>query len=167
MHASQILGNLGQPNLGCWWASLSWDFDLTWCCSCQARASNNKHPLFFGLLKNRYFFVIACACSFVTREGVKGSTRQLNLLLVQRLSRAWHVAYITRLLFFHFFVACKFFFACFVVDPTFVVGDQGHEFARSAWGFPFSLLPGCVRCTRIVAVDAPVTIIVVMEGVSS
>jgi hypothetical protein len=33
---------------------------------------------------------------------------------------------------FVFCSACKFFFVCFVVDTTFVVGDVGHEFAPSA-----------------------------------
>ena len=31
-------------------------------------------------------------------------------------------------------VVHKFFFACFVVDPTCVTGDLGHKLARYAWG---------------------------------
>ncbi len=29
-------------------------------------------------------------------------------------------------------VVCEFFFACFVVDPTFVTGNLGHKLARYA-----------------------------------
>jgi hypothetical protein len=35
-----------------------------------------------------FFVVIACVHSFVTEDGVSGSARQLNLLLVQQLLHA-------------------------------------------------------------------------------
>jgi hypothetical protein len=74
--------------------------DSTWSCCGRARASNNKHPLYFWSTNKMVFFVVlACVCSFVTEDGVTGSARQLDLLLVQQLSRAWCVAYVSQWLF--------------------------------------------------------------------
>ena len=75
------------------------------------------------------FVVVACTCSDVTRDGVTGSAKQLDSRLVQQSSRVTHGIRVTMAL---FFFACEFFFVCFVVDPTFVAGDLGHEFAGSA-----------------------------------
>jgi hypothetical protein len=47
-----------------------------------------------------FFVVVACACSFVTEDGVTGSARQLDLLLVQQLLHAWRMAYVSQLLCF-------------------------------------------------------------------
>jgi hypothetical protein len=44
----------------------------------------NKHPLYFWITNKMVFVVVvACACSFFTEDGVTGSARQLDLLLVQ------------------------------------------------------------------------------------
>ncbi len=53
------------------------------------------------------------------------------------------------------------FFVCFVVDPTSIMGDQGHEFAQSAWAFPCKASPSYVCCACIVVIDTPMPIIVV------
>jgi hypothetical protein len=77
------------------------------------------------------FDVVTRACSVVTRDSVTGSAKQLNSRLIQQLSRVTHGVRVTTASCFFCF-ACKFFFVCFVVDPTFVEGDLGHEFAQSA-----------------------------------
>jgi hypothetical protein len=87
----------------------------------------------FGLSTNKMvvFVVVARTCSVVTRDGVTGSAKQLDSRLVQRSSCVMcGVRVMTALFFFCF--ACKFLFVCFVVDPMFVAGDLGHEFAQSA-----------------------------------
>ncbi len=76
------------------------------------------------------FVVVARACSVVTRDGVSCSARQFGSCLVQQSSRVTHGVRVTMASFFCF--ACEFFFECFDVDPTVVVGDLGHEFAQSA-----------------------------------
>jgi hypothetical protein len=60
-----------------------------------------------------------------------------------------------------FFLLASSFYVCVVVDPTFVVGDLGHDFARSALGFPRRVSPSCICCTCVAAIDAPVMIIVI------
>ncbi len=132
-----------------WWASLSWEaigncfstFDSTWSCCGQARALNNKHPLFFGFLPIFIVVVIACTCSAVTGDGVTGSARQPNLVLVQQSSHAWCMVYVSRC-FFVFDLVARLFSVCFVVDPMFVGGDLGYEFGWSAWGFLFRVPSG-------------------------
>ncbi len=87
----------------------------------------------FGLSSNKMvvFVVVACtSCSVINRDGVTGSAKQLDLWLVLRLLRMMHGICVTTAWFFLF--ACKFFLVSFVVDPTFVAGDLGHEFAQSA-----------------------------------
>ncbi len=63
----------------------------------------------------------------------------------------------------------KFFIACFVaVLNVLVAGDLRHEYAQSAWGFLFRGPPGCcVCCACIVAIDAPLTMIVIVGWVLS
>ncbi len=78
----------------------------------------------FGFLPKWVFFVVTCTCSVITGEGVTGSAKQLNLLLVQRLLHR-HTCHDG----FDYGSGCKFIFACFVVDPRFVEGDLGHDFA--------------------------------------
>ncbi len=74
--------------------------------------------------------------------------------------RVWRVAFVSlRLLFFVLLASSV--FVCFVVNPTFVAGDLGHEFALSAWGFPLRVSPFYIRSTCVAAIDAPVMIIVV------
>jgi hypothetical protein len=73
------------------------------------------------------FVVVAQACSVVTRDGVTGSARQLGSWLVQQSLHVTHGIHVMTALFFCF--ACELFFVCFVVDPIFVVGDLGLEFA--------------------------------------
>ncbi len=108
------------------------------------------------------FVVVARACSVVTRDGVTGSARQLGLQLVQqslhvlRGVRAWQL----------FFFCLRVLFCILIVDPTFIAGDLGHEFAQSAWDFPRRVSPSCIHCACVVAIDAPVTIIVIMGWVS-
>jgi hypothetical protein len=77
--------------------------------------------------------------------------------------RAWCMAYVSQQI--HVIFACEFFFLCFIVDPTFVAGYLGHEFALSAWGFPHRVFPSCVCCACVAVIDAPVRIIVVMGWV--
>jgi hypothetical protein len=97
----------------------------------QARALNNEHPLHLWITnKMVVFVVVARACSVVTRDGVTGSAKQLDLRLVQQSSRVTRGIRVMTASFFCF--ACEFFFVCFVVDPMFVVGDLGHEFTQSA-----------------------------------
>ncbi len=43
-----------------------------------------------------FFVAVTCACSFVIEDGVIGSARWLNSLLVQQLSSAWWVAYVSQ-----------------------------------------------------------------------
>jgi hypothetical protein len=76
------------------------------------------------------FVVVACACSVVTRDGVSGSARQFGLQLVQQSLHVTRGVCVNMALFFCF--ACRFFFVCFVVNPTVIAGDLGHEFAQSA-----------------------------------
>jgi hypothetical protein len=89
--------------------------------------------LLFGLSTNKMvvFVVVTCACSVVTRDGVTGSAKRLSLRLIQQSSRVTRGVCVTMASCFFCF-AYEFFFVCFVVDPTFVAGDLGHEFARSA-----------------------------------
>ncbi len=143
-------------------------FDSTWSCCGQTRASKNKHPLYFWIsTKMVFIIVVSCTCSVVTRDGVTGSARQLDSQLVQRSSHTWHVAYMSwQLCFFCF--ACKFFFCmCFVVDPTFVAGDLGHEISQSDWGFPCRVSPACICRACVMAIDSPVTITVITGWVLS
>ncbi len=74
--------------------------------------------------------VIAHACSVVTRDGVTGSAKQLNLRLVQQLLRVT-CGVCVMMAWVFFVLLARFFFVCFVVDPTFIAGDLGLEFARS------------------------------------
>ncbi len=111
------------------------------------------------------FVVIAHACSVVTRDGVTGSARQLSSWLVQQLLHMTCGVRVKTALFFFFF-ACKFLFVCFVVYPMFVAGDLGHEFSWSAWGFLRRVSSSCIHRACIVAIDAPVTVIVVAGWVS-
>ncbi len=77
------------------------------------------------------FVAVAHACSVVARDGVTGSAKQLDSRLIQQSSHVTHGVHVmTALCFFCF--ACKFFFVCFVVDPMFIAGDLGNEFAQSA-----------------------------------
>jgi hypothetical protein len=89
--------------------------------------------LFFGLSTNKIvvFVVVARACSVVSRDGITGSAKRLDLWLIQQSSRVTRGVRVTTALFFFCF-ACEFFFVCFVVDPMFITGDLGHEFAQSA-----------------------------------
>jgi hypothetical protein len=96
---------------------------------------NNEHPLYFWIPnKMVVFVVVACACFVVTRDGVTDSARQLRLRIVQQSSRiTCGVRVTTASCFVLFFVLlASSFFVCFVVDPTFVAGDLGYEFAQSA-----------------------------------
>jgi hypothetical protein len=88
-------------------------------------------------------FCLCCCCYMhlffvVAQDGVSW----LSALLVQQVSCTLCMAQVSCgcmfLLFFH-----KFFIACFVAFlDVLVAGDLRHEYAQSAWGFPFRGPPG-------------------------
>jgi hypothetical protein len=55
--------------------------------------------------KMLFFVVLACACSFVTEDGVTSSARRLDLVLVQKLLHSWHAVRVSRQLFYFYFFA--------------------------------------------------------------
>ncbi len=106
---------------------------------------HNLPSIFFINMKMVIFvFVVvvaACACFVVVRDGVSPSCASL----VQRVSRAWRVAQVSRGCFF--IVVHEFFISCFIVVlDVLVAGDLRHEYAQSSWGFLFRGPPDC--CLR-------------------
>ncbi len=77
---------------------------------------------------------------------------------------AWHKCHVATLFIVSSRVLYRMFF---VVLGVLVAGDLKHEYAQSAWGFLFRGPPGCCVCRAcIMAIDAPLTIIVVAGWVS-
>ncbi len=117
-----------------------------------------------------FFVVVACACSFVIEDGVTGSARQLNLLLVQQSLRAWCVAYVSRQLGFLLLFGC-----CLGVVVVVHVGHaDGDNSCRCC--IECTTLDSCagrqnvavcVHCACFVAIDTHAAIFVIVVWVLS
>ncbi len=107
--------------------------------------------------------VAARACFVVAQDDIS----RLCALLVQRVSRAWRMAQVSRGCIFYCFFA-SFLSRVFLLFLMFLSWEMRHEYAQSSWGFLFRGPPGyCVCRTCVAAIDAPLTMIVVAGWVSS
>ncbi len=77
------------------------------------------------LYQDSFFVVVTHACSVLT--ALPGDSI-CGLSSNRPTCDAWRMCHDR----FVFVLLASSVFVCFVVDPTFVAGDQGHEFARSA-----------------------------------
>ncbi len=98
-----------------------------------------------------FFVVVACACS--VSLGMVSLTLPGDSICCLSSNCCARDAWCTCHNGFLFLLCLQvLFFARFVVDPTFVTGDLGHELAQSVRGFPWSGLPGlwlhllCLHC---------------------
>ncbi len=107
-----------------------------------------------------FFVVVACIYSFVTEDGVTGSARWLDLLLVQQLLHAWCMAHVSQRLCF-----------CVVVCVGHAGGDDSchcrveRTTLDSCTGRQNVAV--CIRCAHVAAIDVLVAILVVAVWVSS
>ncbi len=120
--------------------------DLTWSCCGQARASNNKHPLYFWIINKMVVFVVVThACSVVTLGTVSLALPSSLVCGLSSNCSAWRMVYMSRWL--HFFcLACKFIF----FDDLFLIPCSSREI----WGMNLPNLPevSCVECLPLASV---------------
>ncbi len=89
------------------------------------------------------FVVVARVCSVVTRDGVTGSAKRLNLRLIQQLSRVTHGVCVMMALCFFCLLASSFLYV--LLFP---------RLSREIWGMNLPNLPEVsrVECLRLVFV---------------
>jgi hypothetical protein len=95
-------------------------------------------------------------------------TVNVSALLIQQVLCTWRVVQVSQWLCV-FIVFCEFFLVCFVVDLDILfAGDLRHQFSRSAWGFCLEdlLVHACICRAWVMAIDASLTVIVVVGWVS-
>ncbi len=120
-------------------------FDLTWLLMVRLeKGTTTTQPAFNFFYQNEdgIFCLHCCPRSLLLFHCCLGQCQSIVCIpcpaSVARVMRGASVTWLYFLLFF-----CKFFITCFVVVLTVLIaGDLRHEYAQSAWGFPFRGPPG-------------------------